>query len=189
LPFFGSFRGRFRCPRVVAEVERPVILNRQQACGVFGLTRAEFDKAVKAGLPARKKSASRGEDWIVDAAAAHKWLVAQALAAAGLVAAGAAPLDLEQQKARHSKAQADRLELEIRRLRGELAPVAEIKAALSAQDVAVRDRLMAVPHACAARVVEAAPKGEVAVARAIDAEIRAALTALSSAECVPAVRQ
>src|SRR5689334_4688747 len=57
-----------------------MIINRQQACAIFGLTRAEFDRLVKAGLPARKKSASRGEDWAVDTVQTYRWLVEREVA-------------------------------------------------------------------------------------------------------------
>src|SRR4051812_5435236 len=115
----------------------PVIANRQQCCSVFGLSRAEFDRLVGLGFPARKKSSSRGEDWTVDTRAAHEWLVQAAVSAAGLAAAGQAPLDAEQERARRDAAMADRTELEVRRLKGELLDRATLERALAVMDRAV----------------------------------------------------
>src|SRR3954447_23789061 len=108
----------------------PVIANRQQCCLVFGLSRADFDRLVGLGFPAQKKSSSRGEDWTVDTRAAHEWLLGVALADAGLVAAGEGPLDGEQERARRDKASADKTELEVRRLKGELVDAVAIERAL-----------------------------------------------------------
>jgi hypothetical protein len=55
-------------------------VNRQQACGIFGLSRAEFDRLLPLGLPAHKKSSSRGQDWTIDTLEMHEFLVEQRVA-------------------------------------------------------------------------------------------------------------
>src|SRR3954453_23871978 len=52
--------------------------------------------------------------------------------------AGKGRLDLEQERAKLAARQNEKLDLELRRMRGELVSVAEVKAALSAQDVVVK---------------------------------------------------
>jgi hypothetical protein len=52
-------------------------MNKQQTCGFFGWTSKEFDRNVSRGFPARKKNASRGQDWQVDSREAIGWVVEQ----------------------------------------------------------------------------------------------------------------
>jgi phage terminase Nu1 subunit (DNA packaging protein) len=162
-----------------------MIANRQQTCSIFGLTRAEFDRLLLLGFPAQKKSSSRGEDWTVDTVEAHKWLLNVALAEAGLVAAGEGALDGEQQRARRDKAAADKGELEVRRMRGELVDAAAIERALSVLDVALKDRLLTVPMAAAPEAVDAAREGgPPAAANVIARYLHAALADFAGAEVV-----
>src|SRR4051794_26611075 len=102
---------------------------------------------------------------------------------------GKGRLDLEQERAKLAARQNEKLDLELRRLRGELVSVAEVKAALSAQDVVVKDRLLAVPMAAADRALEAAPGGAQAIAGVYDRAIRDALSALAATKAVPATVQ
>ena len=126
----------------------------------------------------------------MDTMAVHKWLVVQALDEAGLAAAGAARLDLDQEKAKVAERQAAKLDLELARMRGELVSASEICLALAAQDTVVKDRLLSVPMAAADRAAEAAAKdGPQGVARVYTAAIRAALEALASMEVVPVAQQ
>src|SRR3954454_19662334 len=57
-------------------------VNRQQCCSIFGLTRAEFDRLTPLGFPARKKSSSRGQDWVIDTVEALAWMLEQEAAKA-----------------------------------------------------------------------------------------------------------
>ena len=83
--------------------------------------------------------------------------------------------------------QAEKLDLELARLRGQLVDANEIRTALTAQDVVVKDRLFSVPTAVADRAAEAAAAdGAQGIARVFDAAIRAALEALAAAQVVPA---
>src|SRR4051812_45456566 len=162
-----------------------MIANRQQTCSIFGLTRADFDRLLPLGFPAQKKSSSRGEDWTVDTVEAHKWLLNVALAEAGLVAAGEGPLDGEQERARRDKAAADKGELEVRRLKGELVDRATLERALAVMDRAVVDRLAMIGQSCAAEALDAGQRlGVPGVAEVVDRWVRDALAALAAAEVV-----
>src|SRR3954453_17154294 len=127
--------------------------NRQQACSIFGLTRREFDQLLVLGFPAKKRSGSRGEDWSVDTVEAFRWLVVQGMAKHGvgggaeqpadgneerarrdlrqanLGAGGGAeqPADVNEERARLLRAQANLAEVELARVRVELAPVAAMR--------------------------------------------------------------
>jgi hypothetical protein len=56
-----------------------MLMNKQQTCGFFGWTSAEFNCNLSKGFPARKKTPSRGENWVVDSRNAVDWVVAQEL--------------------------------------------------------------------------------------------------------------
>src|SRR4051812_40806111 len=99
---------------------------------------------------------------------------------------GAGRLDLEQERAKVAARRAERLDLELRRMRGTLVNAEEVRGALAAQDVVVKDRLLSVPMAVADRAVEAAAEGARGVARVHDAAVRAALEALAGAEAAGA---
>src|SRR3954468_23192081 len=119
--------------------------NRQQACSIFGLTRREFDQLLVVGFPAKKKSGSRGEDWSVDTVEAFRWLVAHELAEAGLAVSGSAPLDLDAERARLAKEQADKTAMENDRQRGKLIDAGEVKEAILRMVIAANAKLGAVP--------------------------------------------
>src|SRR3954447_17474231 len=104
-----------------------MMANRAQCCAIFGWSPREFDQNVASGLPAKKKTSSRGETWAVDTVAAVTWTVARAMAEAGMAAFGAAPLDLDAERARLAKEQADRTAMENERQRGRLVDAYEVK--------------------------------------------------------------
>jgi terminase small subunit / prophage DNA-packing protein len=95
-------------------------------------------------------------------------------------------LDLEQEKAKVAARTAEKLDIELKRLRGSVVDAGEIRAALAATTVVVKDRLLSVPMAAADRALEAAPGGAKAIAEVYDRAIRAALEALAAEKVVPA---
>ena len=74
-----------------------MMANRAQCCSIFGWSPREFDRNVALGLPAKKRTSSRGDTWSVDTAAAVSWIVAQAVGEQGDCAG---PLDVNEQRAR-----------------------------------------------------------------------------------------
>lgn len=86
-------------------------------------------------------------------------------------------------QARLLKAQADKAEMDAGRLRGTLVSLDDIAKADERAMSALRDRLLAIPNACADRAVEAAGRsGAKAVSAVVRAEIVAAMADLSTAE-------
>src|SRR3954468_19816313 len=57
-----------------------MLANRQQCCSIFGISRTDFDRLLPLGLPARKKSSSRGQDWSIDIVEMHEFLLERAVA-------------------------------------------------------------------------------------------------------------
>lgn len=99
------------------------------------------------------------------------------------VGADAADAEGETHKSRLLRAQADKAEIETAALRGALVPGSEIARADERAMTALRDRLLAIPNACADRAVEAAGRGGAkSVAGVVRAEIVAAMADLSTAE-------
>src|SRR4051794_24963145 len=119
--------------------------NRQQACSIFGLTRREFDQLVVVGFPAKKKSGSRGEDWSVDTVEAFRWLVVQELARHGVGGGTEQPADVNEERARLLRAQANLAEVELARVRGELGSVAAMRRLIERLVGAANARLGAMP--------------------------------------------
>src|SRR3954454_23621439 len=119
--------------------------NRQQWCGIAGWTSRDFDRHIALGFPAQKKSVSRGQDWSVDTVAGVAWIVAHELAEAGLVASGSAPLDLDAERARLAKEQADKTAMENDRLRGKLVDAEAVKRLIERLVGAANARLGALP--------------------------------------------
>jgi phage terminase Nu1 subunit (DNA packaging protein) len=88
-------------------------------------------------------------------------------------------------QARKLRAEADLAEMEAKRQKGLLVNGPALKAALAQRDIAIKDRLLAVPMAGAHRAVEAAERlGVNGVAEVYEREIHAALSDLASATLV-----
>src|SRR3954468_22640684 len=127
--------------------------NRQQACSIFGLTRREFDQLLVVGFPARKKSVSRGEDWSVDTVEAFRWLVVQELARHGVGNEAEQSPDVNAERARLLRSQANISELEEGRRRGELLPAAEVVEGWQAAIARARSLLLGLPPSAADQLV------------------------------------
>ena len=119
--------------------------NRQQACSIFGLTRREFDQILVLGFPAKKKSGSRGEDWSVDTVEAFRWLVVQELARHGIGGGAKQPADVNEERARLLRAQANLAEVELARVRGRSVDVEAVRRLIERLVGAANARLGALP--------------------------------------------
>jgi phage terminase Nu1 subunit (DNA packaging protein) len=119
--------------------------NRQQTCSIFGLTRREFDQLVVVGFPAKKKSGSRGEDLSIDTVEAFRWLVVQELAKHGVGGGADQPADVNEERARLLRAQANLAEIELARQRGRLVDAEEVGVLITRMVGAANARLGAVP--------------------------------------------
>jgi phage terminase Nu1 subunit (DNA packaging protein) len=160
-----------------------MICNRSEWRQFSGMSDREFDAAVRDGLPVVERPDSRGRDWKINSVRAMAWVIERAVAEAG--GAGGDDIDLTAERARLTKAQADLAEMEAAVRRGELIAAKPLKSALAQRDIAIKDRLLAVPMAGAHRAVEAAEKtGVNGVAEVYEREIHAALSDLASATLV-----
>ena len=158
-----------------------MIANRTQWRQISGMSDRESDAAVRDGFPVVGRPDTRGKDWKIDTVRGIAWLVNRAVEAA---AGGDAP-DVNAERARLTRAQADLAEMEAATRKGELIAAKPLKAALAQLDIAVKDRLLAVPMAGAHQAVEAAERlGVNGVAEVYEREIHAALSDLASATLV-----
>src|SRR3954451_16452272 len=119
--------------------------NGQRPCSIFALTRREFDQLVVVGFPAKKKSGSRGEDWSVDTVEAFRWLVVQELARHGIGSAAEQPADVNEERARLLRAQANLAEVELARVRGRTVDVEAVRRLIERLVGAANARLGALP--------------------------------------------
>ena len=163
-----------------------MLCNRTEWRQFSGMSEREFDAAVRDGLPVVERPDSRGRDWKINSVQAMAWVIERAVAEAGGGGAGGGDdLDLTAERARLAKAQADLAEMEAATRRGELIATKPLKAALAQMDIAVKDRLLAVPMAGAHRALEASEKlGARGIAEIYRGEIHAALEDLASATVV-----
>src|SRR5918993_5670959 len=120
-----------------------MICNRMEWRQFSGMSDREFDAAVRDGLPVVERPDSRGKDWRINSVRAMAWVIERAVAEAG--GGDGEDLDLTAERARLAKAQADLAEMEAKRRKGELIDGTALKAALAQVDIAVKDRLLAVP--------------------------------------------
>jgi phage terminase Nu1 subunit (DNA packaging protein) len=90
---------------------RGLSLSKKQFCDIRGWTSSEFDKAVRGGMPIVDRPTGRGTDWVVFMGDTIEWEKEQALRAAGHGASEAVKLDLNAERARLAKEQADKTEL------------------------------------------------------------------------------
>ena len=162
-----------------------MLCNRTEWRQFSGMSEREFDAAVRDGLPVVERPDSRGKDWRINSVRAMAWVIERAVAEAGGGAGDGEDLDLSAERARLTKAQADLAEMEAATRRGELIATKPLKAALAQMDIAVKDRLLAVPMAGAHRALEASEKlGARGIAEIYRGEIHAALEDLASATVV-----
>jgi terminase small subunit / prophage DNA-packing protein len=117
------------------------IVGRPELCQTFGITKYEAEKWVQAGCPVVERPSSPGGEWKFDTADVADWRARQALVEAGLEK----PLDLERERARLAKEQADAQELKNAQARGELIPANEVEGLWQAAAGRCRSILLGAP--------------------------------------------
>jgi phage terminase Nu1 subunit (DNA packaging protein) len=100
--------------------------NKQVCCEVYGWTKHTFDQNVRDGMPVAERPAGRGGDYVVYTGDVHDWLVRRALERAGAPVAEA--FDLNAERARLAREQADGQAMKNEVLRGKLLPAEEVVA-------------------------------------------------------------
>lgn len=99
-------------------------VNMSQLCRLTGRSRQQLEAMVIAGMPFVTQPKGRGGQWIFDTAVVFDWLETRA------APPEEAP-DLNRERARLAKLQADAQELRNARERGELLPAEEVVAGCS----------------------------------------------------------
>ena len=125
-------------------------VNQAQVAYLLGVTTRTIQawgKRQSDPLPAAERTI-RGQAKTYDPQAAVRWYLRNELAKLG---PDGEVLDLNAERARLAKQQADKVEMENRRLRGELVPVAVVRRYLEKILAAFRSRVLAIPvETCAA---------------------------------------
>lgn len=154
-------------------------LTKQHLADLFGVTvRTVSDWQREADFPAPTKEGRRN---LYDAAAVVGWWRDREIARL-IEGEDGKLLDLNHERARLAKAQADRQELALARERGELVPVELVGEAVGSDYTRVRARLLAMPTKAAALL---APETDTAICQSIlDDLVREALSELSDPDTV-----
>jgi terminase small subunit / prophage DNA-packing protein len=132
------------------------IVGRPELCQIFGATKHEVEKWPGEGCLFVEKPGTRGGDWKFDTADVADWLARQALVEAGLQK----PLDLEKERARLAKAQADAQELKNAQAEGQLLPANEVEGLWQLAAGRCRGILLGIPNSSAERTVLLARREE-----------------------------
>jgi phage terminase Nu1 subunit (DNA packaging protein) len=122
---------------------RGLTVGRRQCVDVVGWTPNDFDKAVREGMPVAERPSGRGTDYVVFMGDVIRWIVEQELQEAG-IEPSARKLDLNEERARLAKEQADKTQLENKLARGELLRAEDVLKADEVVFSGLRDRVMQV---------------------------------------------
>jgi phage terminase Nu1 subunit (DNA packaging protein) len=125
-------------------VSRGLSVSKKQCCDILGWTSSEFDRAVREGMPVAERPSGRGTDYVVFMGDVIRWLVEQALRAAGQEPSEVVKLDLNAERARLAKEQADKTELGNQLARKELLRAEDVAKADGIVFAGLRDRIVAV---------------------------------------------
>jgi phage terminase Nu1 subunit (DNA packaging protein) len=157
--------------------------NKQQCCEILGWTKHTFDRNVRDGMPVEERPSGRGGDYIVCMGDVHRWLVKRALEQAGHKPGERAEvLDLNVERARLTKEQADKTEIENQLARKELLPAVDVSRTYETLFTVLRDRVMAVASVAPLLHDAAAGEGLPKVRALLRGELAAALDEVGSAE-------
>lgn len=140
--------------------------NKRQTADIFGVTQQAIDKWHSEGLPVEVKG-GKGRESQYDTARVHTWLLER------YKKSNLSDLDIE--RTRLIKAQADRAELEAAEKLGELIPVDMVKALWSKVFAACRGEILAIPS----YVVTQCPQTDRAAVEIIRDVCRRVLTDMS----------
>jgi phage terminase Nu1 subunit (DNA packaging protein) len=133
-------------------------------------------------MPVAERPSGHGTDYVVFMGDVVRWSVKRELQAAGHEADDAVVLDLNAERARLAKEQADKTELENRLARKELLPAAEVAKADEIVFAGLRDRVMAVQSVAPLLCDAALKDGERALRPTLREALASALEDIGSAE-------
>jgi phage terminase Nu1 subunit (DNA packaging protein) len=114
-----------------------IVTKRELATEVFGVSEETITQWQKAGMPVKtQRKGTLGNEYVV--VDCVQWREMQ-------VTDGEGPLNLNQERARLAKAQADKTELEASELKGEMVRYEELSAHWTARGSALKARLLTMP--------------------------------------------
>jgi phage terminase Nu1 subunit (DNA packaging protein) len=159
-----------------------------QLSELTGLTKHLLLKEVREnGMPVVQRPRSRGGDYLFNRTAILRWSFTRAKAVPAQVAEDD-DLDLNAERARLTKEQADRAELDNDVMRRELVRRQPLEASLSAMDASLKDRLMMVPTAAAPEALTAGETaGSPGIAEVYRRHIGQALSDVAAAKLVSTI--
>lgn len=151
-------------------------VNKKQLAQLLGTTPYEVDQWIAYGCPVLKAGSLQGAPWEFDTAAVSRWL-----RAGGPDASAVGNLELEKERARLAREQADGWALKNEKMRSELIPADEAAEVWAKACAHADEVLMAIPAACAHEVIAAANSGGApAVAEVLQHHVHTALEDLAS---------
>jgi phage terminase Nu1 subunit (DNA packaging protein) len=118
---------------------RGLAVSRKQCCDILGWTEGNFDNAIREGMPFAERPSGRGTDWVVFMGDVIRWLVEREVRAAGFEPVQ--KLDLNAERARLAKEQADKTQLENKLARGELIRAEDVLKTGEVFYTGIRDRV------------------------------------------------
>lgn len=150
--------------------------NHSQLCDIFGLTSQSFSKYLRLGMPCEAKG-ERGQANTYDTASVYRWLIQYELQKRVGEATGDV-IDLDRERARLTRAQADNEEIKKRVNEKELLPRDDCVKGWCALVAAARSRILGTP----ARLVQRWPDMPKDCREELDELLREALDELSRSD-------
>jgi phage terminase Nu1 subunit (DNA packaging protein) len=135
------------------------IVTKSRLCYLAGRSRKQIDRWIVDGCPVVEAPANKGGEWKLSTAQVFAWLERRADQEEG-------KLDLEAERARLAKEQADSQALKNARLRAELLPAEEVESVWQSAAGRCRAILLGIPNSSAERIVLIARREEKADAAA-----------------------
>jgi phage terminase Nu1 subunit (DNA packaging protein) len=126
---------------------RGEVVNKARLSLITGITVKQIEALIAKGMPVVKAPTARGEDWEFATAEVIQWL------AGGQRPKGEKPIDLNAERARLAKEQADGQALKNAVARGELLPAGNVENAWMAAIGRCRALLLGIPTSSAGRIV------------------------------------
>jgi phage terminase Nu1 subunit (DNA packaging protein) len=130
---------------------RGLAVSRRQCCDILGWTPHTFDKSMGDGMPVAERPSGRGTDYVVFMGDVIRWIVEQEVKAAGFEPV--AKLDLNAERARLAREQADGQAMKNEVARGELMPAEDVVAGWQAAIGRSRALMLGMPISVAPQLV------------------------------------
>lgn len=152
-------------------------VNKRALAEILGLSERTLTTYQKDGLPVKKQAARRGDENLYDTADVIAWIVDKARAEIIGAAGDSEYIDFERERARLTRAQADKTELEVETLKKRLVKAEDVVSAWQLKVASSRAKLLAMPSKLSSVVISCTDLVE--VEHTIKTVVYEALTELS----------